>query len=236
MNIKTKLLIINILIIIVTIQNIIIINNLSKKRIIEYSNMIASKITKYVVNSAYEQNDFDMNKEKVYELIQDKNGDIKTIIYDATVVNNLLNAITDKVYTLFKKIEMGDINNLFTNHNIVINKKSNFKDGIILEIPLSIITNNFLLINLGPKIPVKLSLTGEFESEISTKVEEYGINNALISVNVDIKVTEQITMPFISKQIVIENQIPIALNLINGKIPNYYLNGFEKTSNLYQVN
>lgn len=236
MNIKTKLLIINILIIIVTIQNIIIINNLSKKRIIEYSNMIASKITKYVVNSAYEQNDFDMNKEKVYELIQDKNGDIKTIIYDATVVNNLLNAITDKVYTLFKKIEMGEINNLFTNHNIVINKKSNFKDGIILEIPLSIITNNFLLINLGPKIPVKLSLTGEFESEISTKVEEYGINNALISVNVDIKVTEQITMPFISKQIVIENQIPIALNLINGKIPNYYLNGFEKTSNLYQVN
>ena len=236
MNIKTKLLIINILIIIVTIQNIIIINNLSKKRIIEYSNMIASKITKYVVNSAYEQNDFDMNKEKVYKLIQDKNGDIKTIIYDATVVNNLLNAITDKVYTLFKKIEMGDINNLFTNHNIVINKKSNFKDGIILEIPLSIITNNFLLINLGPKIPVKLSLTGEFESEISTKVEEYGINNALISVNVDIKVTEQITMPFISKQIVIENQIPIALNLINGKIPNYYLNGFEKTSNLYQVN
>ena len=90
--------------------------------------------------------------------------------------------------------------------------------------------------NLGPKIPVRISITGELESQISTKVEEYGINNALISMYVDITITEQITMPFISKKIKIDNQIPIAINLINGKIPNYYFDSFDKHSNLYQVN
>ena len=117
---------------------------------------------------------------------------------------------------------------------LINNNKSNSIDGIVLEIPSGIVTNNFLLSSFGPNIPIKISLTGEFESCISTSVEEYGINNALISIYVDIRVTEQITLPFISKKILIENKIPISVNVINGKIPNYYLNGFEKTSTVYK--
>jgi len=224
----------NILIILISIWQINIINHLSKNRIIEYSTMLASKFTKYVINAAYIQEDFDITKEKIYEMIQDNDGDIKTIIYDATAVNNLLNSITDRVYKTFNSLETGKINELMLNENIVTNKKHEYKDGIILEVPLGIITNNYLIMNLSPKIPVRISLTGEFESEISTKVEEYGINNALITINVDITVTEQITMPFITERIKIENKIPISINLVNGKIPNYYLNGFEKSSNIYQ--
>jgi len=224
----------NILIILISIWQINIINHLSKNRIIEYSTMLASKFTKYVINAAYIQEDFDITKEKIYEMIQDNDGDIKTIIYDATAVNNLLNSITDRVYKTFNSLETGKINELMLNENIVTNKKHEYKDGIILEVPLGIITNNYLIMNLSPKIPVRISLTGEFESEISTKVEEYGINNALITINVDITVTEQITMPFITERIKIENKIPISINLVNGKIPNYYLNGFEKSSNVYQ--
>lgn len=224
----------NILIILISIWQINIINHLSKNRIIEYSTMLASKFTKYVINSAYIQEDFDITKEKIYEMIQDNDGDIKTIIYDATAVNNLLNSITDRVYKTFNSLETGKINELMLNENIVTNKKHEYKDGIILEVPLGIITNNYLIMNLSPKIPVRISLTGEFESEISTKVEEYGINNALITINVDITVTEQITMPFITERIKIENKIPISINLVNGKIPNYYLNGFEKSSNIHQ--
>ena len=231
---STIYLITNALILLISLYQINIINKLSKDRIIEYSTMLATKFTKYVINAAYIKEDFDITKEKIYEMIQDNDGDIKTIIYDATAVNELLNSITDRVYKTFNNLETGKIKELTVNENIVTNKKHKYKDGIILEIPLGIITNNYLLMNLSPNIPVRISLTGEFESEVSTKVEEYGINNALITISVDITVTEQITMPFITEKIKINNKIPISINLVNGKIPNYYLSGFEKSSNLYQ--
>ena len=110
------------------------------------------------------------------------------------------------------------------------------KDGIVIMIPSGIVSNNYLFANLGPRIPVKISLTGEFESCISTKVEEYGLNNALISIYINIKATEQITMPFITEKVEIENQIPLSIYVVNGKIPEYYINGFDRTSNIYRSN
>ena len=213
-----------------------LINKVTKTKIKDYSTMLASKITKYVVTSAYDTKDFDMNENKLYEIIQNDDGEIKTIIYDAMEVNNLLSTITNKVYTILDQIENETLEKINIRENILTNNNKNeFKNGIILEIPSGIVTDNFLFSNLGPKIPIKISLTGEFESCISTKVEEYGLNNALISIYIDIRETEQISMPFITEKIVIENKIPIAINLVNGKIPSYYLNGFDKNSNIYKV-
>lgn len=197
--------------------------------------MLASKITKYVVTKSYLADDFNMSENKLYEIVRGEDGEIKTIIYDTAEVNKLLSKITDRVYSIFDELETGNLDNLNIRENILVNKKNrNFKEGIILEIPSGIVTNNFLFSNLGPKIPIRISLTGEFESFVSTKIEEYGLNNALISIYVDIRVTEQITMPFKTEKIVIENKIPISINLIAGKIPNYYLSGFDRTSNVYK--
>jgi len=211
------------------------INSVSKERIKEYSTMIASKVTKYVVNAAYNDNDFEMTSNNLYEILKGSDGDIKTIIYDTAEVNELLNIVTSNVYENFNKLESKDLKDLNIRENILISDSGIFGNGIILEVPLGIVTNNYLLASLGPRIPVKISLTGEFESQLSTEVKEYGINNALISLNIDIRVTEQITMPFITEKIIIENQIPVTINLVNGKIPNYYLNGFEKTSSVYKM-
>lgn len=195
--------------------------------------MIASKITKYVVNAAYNDGDFNFKSDNLYEVLKDNNGEIKTIIYDTGEVNKLLNIITDNVYNIFNKLESSDLKGLNIRENILVNNKNEFDNGLIIEVPLGIALDNYLLSNLGPKVPIKIGLTGELESQVSTEVKEYGINNALISVDIDIRVVEQITMPFISKKVVIDNKIPVTLKIINGKIPNYYLNGFDKTSNLY---
>ena len=134
---------------------------------------------------------------------------------------------------MFNMLEYGDLNKLNIRENILTSNVNNTKDGIILEIPSGILFNNYLLSNLGPLIPLKISLTGEFESYVSTDVIEYGINNAMVSIYINIKVTEQVTMPFITKQITIENKIPIFMSLVNGTIPNYYISGFSKNSNIY---
>lgn len=231
---KYKLIFVNLSLLLLAIYNIIIINRFSGDKITEYSTMLASKITKYVVTKAYEPEIFDIN-DNLYEIVQDNDGYIKTIIYDTMEVNKLLSIINENVYDMFDSLENGVLKQINIRENILTNdNKSKFDDGIILEIPLGIVTNNFLFSNLGPKIPIKISLTGEFESCISTSVEEYGMNNALISIYIDIRVTEQITMPFVTEKVVIENKIPISINVINGKIPNYYLSSFDKTSNVYK--
>lgn len=234
MKFKYKLIFVNLSLLLLAIYNIIIINRFSGDKITEYSTMLASKITKYVVTKAYEPEIFDIN-DNLYEIVQDNDGYIKTIIYDTMEVNKLLSIINENVYDMFDSLENGVLKQINIRENILTNdNKSKFDDGIILEIPLGIVTNNFLFSNLGPKIPIKISLTGEFESCISTSVEEYGMNNALISIYIDIRVTEQITMPFVTEKVVIENKIPISINVINGKIPNYYLSSFDKTSNVYK--
>lgn len=226
----------NLFIIIFSFSYIGVINSKTKENIIEYSSMLASKITKYVVNVAYTTKEYDMNENGLFDVVYGNDGEIKTIIYDTMSVNSLLNAVTNKVYEVFNKLELGKINELNIRENILTNNSTNIaKEGIILEIPTGLFSNNYFFSNLGPKIPIKISLTGEFESHISTEVKEYGLNNALIEMYIDIRVTEQVTMPFISKKIIIENQIPISLNIINGKIPEYYLNGFDRMSNVYQV-
>lgn len=235
LEIRHQFLFINLLIIALTIINIIYINNSLKNKMTEYSTMLASKITKYIVSNVYETYQFDTDR--LYEIVKNDSGEIKTIIYDTMEVNSLLSLITSNVFKMFNLLENGDLEKISIRENILTNdNRYNGLRGIVLEVPSGLITENFLLASFGPNIPVKIALTGGFESHVSTKVDEYGLNNALISVYIDIKVTEQITLPFITKEIVVENKIPIAMNVINGQIPNYYVNGLERYSNIYQNN
>ena len=194
--------------------------------------MIASKITKYVVNNAYVREKVGYFSQDIYDIVKNDSNEIKNIVYDSGVINDLVNSITDRVYNMFNMLEYGDLSKINIRENI-LSTNVNTKDGIVLEVPSGIIFDNYLISSLGPKIPVKISLTGEFESFVSTDVKEYGINNAMVTIYINIKASEQITLPFISKRIVVENKIPIFMSLVNGTIPNYYIDGFTRNSNLY---
>lgn len=220
------------LILISTCVNIFVINYKTKDKVYDYSYMIASKITKYIVNNAYVREKVNYFAGDIYDIVKDDTNEIKNIIYDSGIINNLINSITDRVYNMFNMLEYGDMSRLNIRENILTTDVSD-KDGIVIEVPSGILFNNYLLSNLGPKIPVKLSLTGEFESFVSTDVIEYGINNAMVTIYINIKVNEQITMPFINKKVIVENKIPIFMSLVNGTIPNYYIGGFSKNSDLY---
>ena len=106
----------------------------------------------------------------------------------------------------------------------------NLKNGVISEIPMGIISNNVLLSNIGPKIPVKLNLIGNVVSSVETTVKNYGINSALIEIYAKVEVTEEVIIPFQTERIKIVNNIPVAIKIINGKVPDYYRDGKLSTS------
>jgi len=223
---------ISLLIILLTMINIWFINTRTKNKIKNYSFMIASKITKYVINNAYVREKVNYYAQDIYDIVKSDSNEIKNIIYDSGVINDLVNSITERIYNMFNMIEKSDLSKLNIKEDILSSSNNNI-NGIIIEVPSGLITNNFLLSNLGPKIPVKISLTGEYESYVSTDVIEYGINNAMLTIYINIKVSEQITLPFITDKVVVENKIPIFMSLVNGTIPNYYIGGFNKNSNIY---
>ena len=156
----------------------------------------------------------------MYNVIQNKDGEIQTIDFNPVIVNKFLSSTTSIVSNNLKKIEKGKINDISFINSEEYNIK-NLKNGVISEIPMGIISNNVLLSNIGPKIPVKLNLIGNVVSSVETTVKNYGINSALIEIYAKVEVTEEVIIPFQTERIKIVNNIPVAIKIINGKVPDY---------------
>ena len=77
-----------------------------------------------------------------------------------------------------------------------------------------------------PKIPIKLELIGNIICYIKTDIKNYGINDALITIYIDVVAEEKILLPFSSTTTKIETKIPIVMKLIEGDIPSYYMDGY----------
>ena len=228
---------VNILILIGSLFLIGYIGNKIDERFLEYAEIEATKIAKYIVNKATSKEMLkNINVNTMITTTKNKEEEIKSIEFNPIEVNALLEKITSDIHVMFKEFENGTSNIIDLSENILTNTKiKGYKGGIVFEIPLGLATNNFILSNFGPKIPIKLSITGEIESNISTSVVEYGINNALITMYINIHVSEQILMPFKTKRITINQKIPIAISIVNGKVPNYYIGGMNTNSLLYNL-
>ena len=67
-----------------------------------------------------------------------------------------------------------------------------------------------------------MELVSNVNSNLETKVTEYGINNSLITISVEIKVEIMVVLPFSSDYISISNDVPFVIKLIQGKVPQLY--------------
>lgn len=211
----------------IAILTILLVFNVGKRvndYILNFSEVHATKISKILVNEAVNKTVIDyLDLDSLFVVEKNNQGNIQMIDLNSKTVNEILDLININVTNYMKELESGkssiiDIEqNLITNTNI-----SSQKEGIIFEVPMGIVSGNAFLSNLGPKIPIKISFVGDLESEIKTIIENYGINNALLKIYVNIKVSEQIIMPLSSKKISISNDIPIAIKMIQGEIPSYY--------------
>ena len=223
-----KLFILFILIMVVSFFVIKIFDNRVKPILLSYAEAETRKLTTLVINKAVtKQIALNMDPDNLYEIETNDNNEINIVSYNSTTVTKILNSITNLVQLNLKSIEEGNIDLLELPDNYDTDK---LKEGIIYEIPFGAITNISFLSNLGPKIPVKLHLIGDVTSGIRSNLTEYGINNALLEIGVNIEVTCRINMPFISKQIKVDNTVPIVIKLIQGKVPEYYFNGFSSNN------
>ena len=183
------------------------INKKSKDTFMEYSIIETKKIiSKVIVDSINNEvlNNIDMNN--IFIVFKNSAGKVESIDVNSKYINFILNSTSNLLDSNLNKLE---------------------KEKSIFELPLF---NNGILSNIFPKIPVRINLIGNVLCVIDTKIETYGINNALFKISLNIKSDIRILLPFVSHITSIDTSVPIVIKLIEGNIPSYLFSDyFNKT-------
>lgn len=216
----------SIIIILITILIIFItltIRTIGKKMepgLLNYAEKESKKLITIIVRGSIDSKEISMlNKDNLF-IINEK---INSIDINNEVINTYLKDITNNIQYNLKCIEEGNIDNLSIDKRLLARyDEDNLKKGIFTTMPTGVIFNNPLLINLSPNIPLKMSFIGNVETDIESKITNYGINNALIELNLKVITSIQVLLPVRSKETIVELKYPIVTKLINGKTPNLY--------------
>ncbi|WP_227937399.1 sporulation protein YunB [Alkalihalobacillus deserti] len=165
----------------------------------------------------------DLNQDELFIVKTDSDNFITSIQFNTQIYNRILSEATNRVQRHLKAIERGEAFDvsLETENEIPLTTEG----GIIYSIPLGQATNNALLAQLGPQIPVRFSAIGDVKTDLKLDVKNTGINNTTMSVNFDVIVDAKIVIPFATNTEAIKTTIPVGLVNIQGRVPEYYSEG-----------
>lgn len=208
---------------------LIILNKKAMPVIMNYASVQTKKIGIEVLrNTGTDELNELIDNNNLFSVTQNNKGEIESIDFNTSVINEALKIIAKNVRKRLKEVEKGKNlpDEIYEN---ILDKK--LKNGIIYEVPVGVVFGDSLFSNIGPKIPVKIKYSGNVSLDIKTRVSEYGLNSALIEVYVLVEVTQRTILPFQSKDIKLSSEIPIVIKVIKGSIP-YYLQGINETYSL----
>ena len=103
-------------------------------------------------------------------------------------------------------------------------KYSNGK-GIVFEVPFGRITNNVLLGNLGPNIPIRIQTVGDIQYDTNIFRENHHINSTWYEIWLEFDIGIQIVVPFFTDVTTVSQKVLLAAGEAKGDIPLYYSNG-----------
>lgn len=218
---KLKPIIIIIILLTTIATSIHYINKIISPKLTEYASIEIKKLSNLIITKSIKTETLEkLNIEDLFIITRNEKDEILTLDINTITLNKIILSSTINIQENLKALEQGKINS---------NNDEN-KNGVVLKIPLGQIYNNFLLNNLGPKIPVKLKILGDMETKVNTNIKNYGINNALIEITLDIKVKEKVIMPINTEEIIVTQTLPLAMKIIKGTVPNYYSGEINKSS------
>lgn len=200
--------------------------------IMNYATLEAKKLSSIIINKAISKHVTEkIDSDELFLVTKEDNGEIRSIDYNSAIINKFLTEITNSVQINLQNIEKGEVDGLeFSDAVLVDYDKKKLEKGIIYEVSSGVLFGNPLLANVGPRIPVKISLVGDAVSNITTDIKNYGINNAVIEVDVNLKINEKVILPFYSDLITIETKVPVAIKIITGSVPKYYGGSLSQSS------
>lgn len=193
-----------------------------------YAENEVKKISSLIISDAVESISFSEEETmSFFNTLTNKSDEVISVDFNTAKINKSLVKLNKAVYKDLK---------LFENGKYKIEDTEIETEDLIYKIPLGYITGNYTLSNIGPKVPLKAKVIGSVVSNIKTEVSSYGINNSLLKVYIDVTVNMRFMLPLISKDVLVNNSIPIVVKIIQGKIPNVYGGSYAVTSPITSSN
>lgn len=193
-----------------------------------YAENEVKKISSLIISDAVESISFSEEETmSFFNTLTNKNDEVISVDFNTAKINKSLVKLNKVVYKDLK---------LFENGRYKLEDTEIETEDLIYKIPLGYITGNYTLSNIGPKVPLKAKVIGSVVSNIKTEVSSYGINNSLLKVYIDVTVNMRFMLPLISKDVLVNNSIPLVVKIIQGKIPNVYGGSYAVTSPIISSN
>lgn len=150
----------------------------------------------------------------------------KAITNASLTINSILNdeiiSIIDNDNIISKEnkaINTIMFNNILKETNKILGEKVNDFSIDKVFIPYSIIFSELLFNDSKLGFNVKIRPISSFKTDIISVVEEYGINNSILSVYLNVKVNVEIMIPLNKKVANVETNIPLTMIVLSGDIP-----------------
>ncbi|MCH5167675.1 MAG: sporulation protein YunB [Erysipelotrichales bacterium] len=183
-------------------------NKQISSKLLDISETKIEEITNIYIKNNIVPKNVDLSK----LMVVNKNSNEEIVSVD--IENNYANQI---MIDVVKKIQ----NNIFElNINDPLLKK--YKDITYISIPLFLAYDGVLLSNLGPKIPIRLSFYEHAFGNIEVELVNYGINNALVKIFLEISLEQKIYIPYKEVNKTKEFRLLIGSKIINGTVPSIY--------------
>lgn len=221
-NMKNKLIIIFIILVISIVLSTKYFGRLVEEKMSVYVYEEVDRVTKMLIREVLDE-EF-LNSLNINDLYQVNDTlDVSSIDYDVVKVNKILGIINNKISDRLHDFDSGEVDLLYEGTNFLRYSKDD-SVGMAIKVPLGVLFSNPIISSIGPKVPVRLLLSGQVESDLVTSIKQYGINNVLLEIDIKIVVSEKIVFPFSSRYVDVCFEFPLVIKLISGKVPENYLN------------
>lgn len=192
-----KIILILIIAIVVMINILNAINPIFEKLCIDEANSIVT----IEVNRITTINVDNYREHEIITIKQDENGNIQLLQVNSRPLNNMISSITNDIQVSL-----------------------NENDSLTSHIPFGSITGIKWFSGVGPKIPLKVALSGTIQTKIRNEFDDAGINQTLHRLWLDIRCDINILTPYEVIQTQVTSELILSENVIIGGVPNVYLN------------
>lgn len=214
--------------------SLLLFNWYSKRTTVKANDLIQQKIDKVIYQffSDLITNDV-INEESVnniLEITKSNKDEILAVNYDLEKTYKILTDVSKILKEGINNLENGKID--VSLYDIYL---TNGKNGLVLNIPLFLGSDNIFLNNLGPKIPILINFNETLLTNIKTKVTNYGFNNALLEIYITVEMQKLVITPLIKNEEKFYYDILVGALVINGSVPEFYGSNYQSSSSILDI-
>ncbi|GAX90669.1 sporulation protein YunB [Effusibacillus lacus] len=188
------------LVMFLTIQSFLFLENNLQPVFVKIAENYTRKIATEAINDAItkkvaEETDY----QQIVQFIKDDRGAVRSAVFNMVEANRIKAQTTGRVQSVLKMLQEQEI-----------------------RLPVGQAFRSTILATFGPTIPIAIVPMGNAKSDIVQTSETSGINQTKYSLTLEMQVQVNVIIPFVTKPVDIQTQVPIAAIVMVGDVPQFF--------------